>query len=359
MSEATTQQPQQRLSGTELAEQSVKVPRDLEPVFRAFALPSLESRLRAECEGNGVNYDAYMGGVKMYLAKNLELQGEYAIVKKCEPLTIIDSVRQAIGLRLRFDSSLQHAALAPYGGKCQLMIMYRGMVHMLLRDEKVKKVECRVVFQGDDFAYQYGTGKDQFLRHTPKHKSQVPTHFYAIVWLPNGEEQFEVMDTPQVDAIRDAQTARNKGKESPAWRGSYTQMGRKTVLRRLVNYLDITPEMQQVLAQEEERIFAAEDVSVSAPSTQAQTKSKIELMKDHMGKTSDVTPTPQNSGAESEPAAPQPDPTGNAQDAPQTQTEPAVAPQPVEKPPSQTRAKTGGGKHPSGFTEDPDSLFSE
>lgn len=110
---------------------------------------------------------------------------------------------------------------------------------------------------------------------------------------------------------------------------------------------------------EEVSATVAKPVDQNGNSSPSQTKSKIELMKDHMGKTSNVAPAQQNSGTESEPAASQPEPTENAQDAPQTQTEPTVAPQPAEKPPSQTRAKAGGGKHPSGFTEDPDSLFSE
>jgi recombination protein RecT len=77
--------------------------------------------------------------------------------------------------------------------------------------------------------------------------------FYAVAKLVGGGHAFEVMSNQQVEEIRNEsqgwKTAKKYGKtDSTPWGGHYAEMGRKTVLRRLVKYLPVSIELASAAA---------------------------------------------------------------------------------------------------------------
>ena len=180
----------------------------------------------------------------------------------CDQLSVLKSMMQAAALGLEPDGVLGHAYLVPFynsrkkGHDCQLIVGYKGLLKLARQSGQVSQIEAHAVRVGDDFKFAFGT--DAFLKHKPLEPRIVEftdddgvvrrgpdadwapgeiTHFYAVCRLNDGSSQFDVMQTWEVDQIRDEsqgyQSAmRFKDKRAP-WVAHYVEMGKKTALRRL------------------------------------------------------------------------------------------------------------------------------
>jgi len=69
--------------------------------------------------------------------------------------------------------------------------------------------------------------------------------FYAVAKLKDGGHCFEFMSRLQVEQIMAG--TQSKGKYGP-WKDNFTEMGRKTVIRRLAKYLPLSIEFQTAAA---------------------------------------------------------------------------------------------------------------
>lgn len=166
---------------------------------------------------------------------------------ECEPASIVRALFKCAQLKLRPDG--KQCAVIPRGRVADAEPMVRGVLVKMLRTGTVKKVESRVVKSGDAFAYEYGL--DPKLVHVPKEPSYErggTTYAYAIVWLTNGETQFEVIDREELDAIKRRTKENNKGKLGPAWSEYEDEMFRKIVVKRLSKYVEDDDELAAVLA---------------------------------------------------------------------------------------------------------------
>lgn len=164
-------------------------------------------------------------------------------LSRCDPRTVLYSVLVAARLGLEPDGVLGLAYLVPYGGKCQLLIGYRGLMDLARRSGLVRKIESRVVYAGDVFEREEGLTPK--LRHVPGDEETAWTHVYAIATLSDGSTQHEVMTRRQVMKI-----ATGTG----PWKQHETEMARKAVIRRLCKSLPLSVEMTaatQLLAGDE------------------------------------------------------------------------------------------------------------
>lgn len=118
--------------------------------------------------------------------------------------------------------------------KVQWMPMVGGIIKRLAGAGI--SIDAQVVYENDDF--EQTLGDDAAIHHkapklgTPRGK---PLGVYAIARLPNGMVMREVMDTEQVEQVR----AASKSKDSGPWAAWWTEMARKTVIRRLAKRLPI------------------------------------------------------------------------------------------------------------------------
>lgn len=157
---------------------------------------------------------------------------------KCTHLSIYVAAMEAAQIGLRIDG--EEAALVGWFNRdadetqAQLMTMFQGYVRLMLR-AGARKVWAHVVHSADEFRYGYGLHPDLVHVPAPSEDRGDVTHAYACIILANGETQFEVMDRPELDKIRQASKASN----SPAWRTWPEQMMRKAPLRRLRKYVEL------------------------------------------------------------------------------------------------------------------------
>lgn len=116
----------------------------------------------------------------------------------------------------------------------QWMPMVGGIIKRLA--QAGISIDAQVVYENDEF--EQILGDDAAIHHkapklgTPRGK---PIGAYAIARLPNGLVMREVMDHEQIEQVRAASRAADGG----PWKTWWTEMARKTVIRRLAKRLPI------------------------------------------------------------------------------------------------------------------------
>lgn len=182
----------------------------------------------------------------------------------CTEASFLGSIVQCAQLGLEPGSGLGHAFLVPFKNnklgitEVQLIIGYKGFIDLAGRSEKVSHTIARVVYDGDEFDYAFGTS--EFIKHNPKEDADQnkPTHFYAIFFLTNGRYIFDVISHKKMLSIRDQI---NPKKDGP-WFTDYLEMGKKTVVRGLFKFAPVSIEVQRAVGYDESGDRGEQDNSI-------------------------------------------------------------------------------------------------
>ena len=170
----------------------------------------------------------------------------------CTVESLMGAVVHCSQLGLEPNTPLGHAYLIPFENRrkniteVQIVLGYKGLVDLARRSGQIISIAAHEVCENDEFDYAYGL--DEKLTHKPTmgERGRVIA-FYAVAKLQGGGHAFEVMSAEQINEIRD--NSQNykfaREKNSTVWGQHYAEMGRKTVLRRLVKYLPVSIEMAQ------------------------------------------------------------------------------------------------------------------
>lgn len=197
-------------------------------------------------------------------------------LKECTPLSIYEAALESAVLGLAIGGSLAHAYLVAYNCKvekgwekrAQFQLGYRGMVELLRRSDKIKRVEARVVYEGDDFDFGYGLTPT--LTHKPRGCTDPAkiTHAYAIAFFTDGSTQFDVLDKDEIaDARKRSKSfSSDKGPAGP-WVTDPGEMCKKTVVRRLCKLLPMSPDVQRAIEADDERTIDVRASSRMLPTT--------------------------------------------------------------------------------------------
>ena len=125
------------------------------------------------------------------------------------------------------------AALVPFKGKVQLIVMYRGMLDRLRAWNPNVSVQCEIVYDGEDFTLRMGS--DFRLEHIPspgiERTVETVMGAWATVHYPGQViPEYEWMWADQIWAVRDREGPKNYG----PWVKDWQRMVKKTVLRPLL-----------------------------------------------------------------------------------------------------------------------------
>lgn len=179
---------------------------------------------------------------------------------KCDPATLFGAVIQCSQLGLEPGGSMGHAYLIPFENKkrgttdVQFIIGYRGMLDLARRSGQIVSISARDVCANDKFSYRYGL--DETIEHVPAEGQRGElTHVYAVAKLKDGGVQFEVLTRAQIEEIRNAsqgyKTAVRFNRTDSPWIAHFTEMARKTAIRRLFKYLPVSIEIQRAVTLDE------------------------------------------------------------------------------------------------------------
>lgn len=176
----------------------------------------------------------------------------------CSVESLMGAVVHCSQLGLEPNTPLGHAYLIPFDNRkkgvteVQIVLGYKGLIDLARRSGQIVSIAAHEVCANDEFEYSYGL--DETLTHKPTMGARGPViAFYAVAKLQGGGHAFEVMSAEQINEIRDSSQNYKfaKDKRSTVWGQHYAEMGRKTVLRRLVKYLPVSIELASAAALDE------------------------------------------------------------------------------------------------------------
>ena len=132
--------------------------------------------------------------------------------------------------------------MVPFGTTCQMIPDYRGLIRLALANRDCLKLVAREVYEGDMFHVIQGT--TEMIEHVPllgdeARRDEDITGFYAVATLPDGLTVHEYAPKGDVDKIR----ARAKAGNSGPWGTDYAAMGKKTLIKRVLKWLDLSPDL--------------------------------------------------------------------------------------------------------------------
>ena len=145
--------------------------------------------------------------------------------------------------------------------KCTLIIDYKGLAELVRRSGEVSTLHAGIVYPGDDFDYQFGTG--QYLKHKPtlNRGDEKPLAVYSYVKLKDGQEDFDVMGIEEVNKVRKRSKSANEG----PWVTDYDEMAKKTVFRRHSKWLPLSPELREKIEKDDEPLTEQERFAAAKP----------------------------------------------------------------------------------------------
>jgi len=164
----------------------------------------------------------------------------------CDRTSLFSAVMTCAQLGLEPDGVLGQAYLVPFksggGMKVQFIPGYKGLLTLARNSGEIASVQAHEVCEQDSFSYEYGL--NEHLTHRPAEGERgAITHFYAYAKFKDGGHVFEVMTLRDIERVRDASEGYRAFKagriRSTPWGEHFVQMGRKTAIRRLANYLPL------------------------------------------------------------------------------------------------------------------------
>jgi recombination protein RecT len=202
---------------------------------------------------------------------------------QCTPVSVVQAVMQAAQLGLEFGGAMPEAHIIPYGDQATFQTDYRGLLSLARRSGDISLIGAWPVYAKDEFEYE-NTDAGQVLTHKPfLGDDPGPIKLvYAIARLKSTAlPQIEIMRKKDVDHIRAKSKAANNG----PWVTDYDQMARKTVLRRICNYIPRSLELSTAL-ELEDRAERGEAVALDLDLTPAleEPESRVEGLKEQLKK---------------------------------------------------------------------------
>ena len=170
------------------------------------------------------------------------------LLQKCTPVSVFGAIIQASQLGLEI-GVLGQAYLVPYRNtknntyEAQFIPGYKGLIGLARRSGEVTSIETNIVYANDRFDLKLGL--DTSVEHVPTLDGDrgAPRLVYGVAKFRDGGHHFEWMTMGDVNKIR----ARSKASSNGPWVTDYEQMVRKTVIRRMANYLPMSIELQQAI----------------------------------------------------------------------------------------------------------------
>lgn len=160
---------------------------------------------------------------------------------QCDIKSVLRAVMTSAELGLDCSGTMGQAYLVPYKDQCTLIPGYQGLLELVYRASRVKFIDAQVVYSNDKFVYRLGT--NPLLEHQPalgKDRGEILC-VYAVAELEGSSKpKIEIMAIDQINAIRD----RSKAGRNGPWVTDFSEMARKTVLRRIIKTLPKSAEME-------------------------------------------------------------------------------------------------------------------
>lgn len=136
----------------------------------------------------------------------------------------------------------REAAIVLFGKQAQAMPMIAGVLKKVRQSGEISYVSAQVVYENDRFKWTLGF--DENVEHEPAPLDQEPgdpVAAYAVAVLKDGSRLLEVMRKSEIEKVRNVSRAKNNG----PWVSWWSEMARKTVMRRLAKRLPMSSDLEE------------------------------------------------------------------------------------------------------------------
>lgn len=128
--------------------------------------------------------------------------------------------------------------------------MYKGLNRLAFQSGYVKSISCEVVYSKDYF--EYVLGSEVYLQHK-RYLADDPGDIilaYACIKTKSDDVQIKVMPMRELLAVK----KKAKGSAHPlsTWNTDFDAMCRKTVLKRALNLVPLSPDLARALIEDDE-----------------------------------------------------------------------------------------------------------
>lgn len=168
---------------------------------------------------------------------------------QCSIESVMLALKHSAEVGLEVGGVRGHGHLMPFKQTCVFVPGYRGFIDLAYRSGRVSSVEAAAVYEGDEFEYEKGLHPK--LRHVPTGDNDDDskiTHFYCIARMVEGEPLWDVMSRKQVERIRARSASYKNNSATSPWATDFGEMGKKTVVRRVLKYAPMSIELGKAIA---------------------------------------------------------------------------------------------------------------
>lgn len=141
------------------------------------------------------------------------------------------------GAYLGLDFARKECYLIPYGNSVNFQTDYKGEVKFVKRYSirPILDIYAKIVREGDEFSERIESGHQTIdFRPLPFNKAAI-VGVFAVALYKDGGLDYEIMSTEDVNNVRNNYS---KASQSKAWKCSWDEMAKKTVLRRLCKHIE-------------------------------------------------------------------------------------------------------------------------
>jgi len=195
-----------------------------------------------------LSVDSFVSIAKNQFTKNPQLA-------LCSTNSLVESINLVAELGIAPSANLVH--LIPYKNKCSVIIDYKGLVEIINSDPEVDIVHALTIHENDEFTHSMG----EVINHTWNFGGDRGEIIgaYAYIKKTNGTKIFEMMNTQEIEAIRNESNAYKcaDNKSETIWHKHKAEMFKKTAVRRLTKWVKLSFRTMQSIEKVDESDFSS------------------------------------------------------------------------------------------------------
>lgn len=204
---------------------------------------------------------------------------------KCNKLSIAMSLMTAAELGLEPDGTTGQAYLIPYGDVATLVIGYKGLMELAYRTGKITQIDAHVIYECDDFDFEYGTNQHISFKMNLKARSSLDgpgriIGVYAQAFMKDGSAPFVVLSERD---ILDAKGASKAKSDKTPWKTHFAEMAKKTAIRRLCKYLPLSTELDRAVAIDTAPEYGGSQADFISPEYAEAFEAEAEVIEEEQG----------------------------------------------------------------------------
>ena len=160
--------------------------------------------------------------------------------------SVINAITNIAAIGISLNPAKRQAYLVPRDGRICLDISYMGLMDLAMSTGSIMWAQAEAVYAADSFALN-GFDRPPTHQYNPfaKDRGEI-VGCYVVVKTADGDYLTTCMSRDEIDGIMSRSQSAKSGKSSP-WKTDYTEMAKKTVVKRAYKYWPKTDRLDKAI----------------------------------------------------------------------------------------------------------------